>query len=95
LNATNKILYNKPEANMTEKNRTITIDPALYDQLSKIAERMKISPDALIAEALSGYAGLNEMQRREIEHRLNDHAQDRFASETEMDALFGKYRNAH
>jgi predicted transcriptional regulator len=80
---------------MTEKNRTITIDQSLYDQLSKIAERLNVSPDTLIAEALSGYADLNEMQCREIEHRLNDRSQDRFASEAEMDALFGKYRNAH
>jgi RHH-type rel operon transcriptional repressor/antitoxin RelB len=71
---------------------TIRVDRKIKARLEKLARVTARSKSWLAAEAIRAYIELNEWQIAEIKAALKEADAGDFASEGEVEAVFGKWR---
>lgn len=71
---------------------TIRLDDNLKEQLDQLAASTQRSKSFLAAEAIREYIELNEWQIKEIQQAINEADQGQFASESEVEQTFAKWK---
>ena len=71
---------------------TIRLDDNLKEQLDQLAASTQRSKSFLAAEAIREYIELNEWQIKEIQQAINEADQGQFASESEVEQTFEKWK---
>lgn len=71
---------------------TIRLDDDLKEQLDQLAASTQRSKSFLAAEAIREYIELNEWQIKEIEQAINEADEGEFASDSEVEQTFAKWR---
>lgn len=72
---------------------TIRVDQKTKRRLEKLADATERTKSFLAAEALRSYLDLNEWQIQEIRAGVREADAGDFASETEVEAVFAKWRS--
>ena len=72
---------------------TLRLDDAVKDKLEKLAESTHRSRSFLAAEAIKAYVDSNEWQINEIHAAIQEADAGDFASESEVKAVFDKWKN--
>ena len=76
-------------------NFNFHIDASLASRLARLAERRDLSSDEIAEMAIIEFVDRDESAIFEIEAGLADAKQGYFASEAEVNAVFGKYAISH
>ena len=71
---------------------TIRLDDNLKEQLDQLAASTQRSKSFLAAEAIREFIELNEWQIKEIQQAINEADQGKFASESEVEQTFAKWK---
>ena len=71
---------------------TIRLDDDLKEQLDQLAASTQRSKSFLAAEAIREFIELNEWQIKEIQQAINEADQGKFASESEVEQTFEKWK---
>ena len=73
---------------------TIRLEPELKSRLDQLAEATHRSKSFLAAEAIREFVELNEWQVQEIKEAIKEADAGDFASDSEVNAVFAKWRNS-
>ena len=71
---------------------TIRLDDDLKEQLDQLAASTQRSKSFLAAEAIREFIELNQWQIKEIQQAINEADQGKFASESEVEQTFEKWK---
>ena len=71
---------------------TIRVDNKTKQRLEKLAEATARTKSFLVAEAIRSYLDFNEWQIKEIRAGVREADSGEFASDTEVEAVFTKWR---